>query len=83
MASSTFQGLIEGNLAAFSEPLPTVTLSEVAEVDEPGDLDEWWIVPPLKGDHPLAEDPINYWLQEQSNFPQLSQLALDYTGFEH
>ena len=61
-------------------------LSEVAEADESGDLDEfqkWWIVPPLKGDHPLAEDPINYWLQEQSNFPQLSQLALDYTGFEH
>ena len=41
------------------------------------EFERWFAEDPLDKNHPLAEEPIAYQLQEQSKYPQLSQLALD------
>lgn len=62
----------------------TSSTSYIDSSDEEGvellvkdEYEQWKDLPQLSRDHPLAYDPISYWQQQATQYPVLSQLALD------
>jgi len=41
------------------------------------EYERWKLLDPLPKEHPLADDPIRYWLLHRPEFPRLAQFALD------
>jgi len=45
--------------------------------DQEDEYEQWKKLDPLMEDHPLAHDPFLYWRTIATEFPNLSQMALD------
>jgi hAT family C-terminal dimerisation region len=64
-------GAIDEHIAQFTK---SSTASTANDTDE---YERWKRLDPLPGDHSLAKNPIQYWLDLRTEYPTLSQMALD------